>query len=117
MSGRRKRRGKRIPLRRFFRVDSLLTGEQVGYLGNITSKGLLLYADRPVVQDRARLLPLRLALPGTGDKSAVCLTARTAWIGRDERTGLHTAGFALEGVSEKTRDRLLAFIQEFGLTD
>ncbi len=109
-----RRKQVRIPLIHHFEVRNLASDEVVGYLANITSRGMMLLAERPSDPDPRRLLPLLLIIRDLTGTHPISLTARRTWARPDEASGLHAMGLEFQGVSEATTATLKNLIREFG---
>jgi c-di-GMP-binding flagellar brake protein YcgR len=111
-----RRKALRIPLIHHFEVRNLASDAVLGYLANITSRGMmLLTAGPPDHDDVRRLLPVLLMVRDVTATHAISLTARIVWARPDDGTsGLHAMGLEFQDVSAATRAVLKAVIREFG---
>ena len=103
----------RVPLIHHFRVNDLVTNEHVGYLGNLTVQGAMLFAEKPLAEGSERILPLSLIVPRMHGEQSVYLGSRCVWCRPDARTGLYAAGLQLQDIGEYTRRRIRSLFREF----
>jgi len=114
MQGWKPRKHRRVQLTRYFEVSNAYTNQRVGFLGDISSGGLMLYADRPVEAGPGDFITLSLKLPGLGKDGVMSVLARKIWAVQDWLTSLHVAGFELEGVTRQDRHELEDAIRHLG---
>lgn len=104
----------RIPLIHHFHVNNLQTGKHVGHLGNLTTRGIMLFAEEQVEPGNGRVFPLSLIVPRMHWEQSIFLASQCVWCQKDTRTGLYAVGFEIDGVGTQTLLQIHNLICEFG---
>lgn len=79
-------------------VQDLMTGQDIGLLGNISETGLLLISETPLVEDA--LYQLRFRLDSPGGEYAIDIGAHLLWTSDANAPGQHWAGFRFLAISQ-----------------
>jgi hypothetical protein len=108
-----KRRLRRVNLIHHLRVLNRKTGELLGYLGDITAEGLLLFC--PASLSKNEVLPLEIVLPDGEDGSrGIELDARSVWRVKDAQLGLHVTGLKIARISGEDSTLIADTIKTLG---
>ena len=92
-------------------VHDTITEETVGYLGNVSVGGMLLIANRPLVDDG--LYQLRFSLPDDiGDRQPLEVGAHILWVDSASAPGQSWAGVRFIGVSADATRRLRQWTEQ-----
>ena len=89
------RKLERTPLIYHLRVLNKDTGKIFGYLGNITTDGILLFCPKAVKLNVTFSLDLRLPVAINGE-TQIPVKATSVWCQHDEKLGMYVAGFRSE---------------------
>ena len=110
-----RRTADRTPLVYHLVVRNSKTGKLVGFLGNLTAEGALLFSQKPVRGGRKSSLTLEIMAPaGDNGRSGIPVDADKVWSARDARSQLYASGFQFREVSERTRQRIKELISSIG---
>jgi hypothetical protein len=101
-----KRKIERTPLVYHLKVMNKTTDRLFGYLGNITTQGVLLFCPKTVALDTVFALEMTLPVPVNGVEQ-IPFNATSVWCQRDEKLGMYAAGFRIEEL-DITRHKLIA---------
>lgn len=79
-------------------VTNVITGEEIGQIGNISADGMMLIANRALVADA--LYQFSFALPdGRGRHLTIEIGAHEQWSERAQTPGQHWAGFRIIAIT------------------
>jgi hypothetical protein len=107
----KQRRSSRKPLLYHLRVLNRKSGRTVGYLGNITTEGIMLFSEKPIRSRPDRPIPLRIIEPEEREAGrGITLDARRVWGRKDPTPGLYATGLEIEKISSGNRHRIEALI-------
>ncbi len=109
-----RRRQERRPLIHHLSVFRKESDKVFGFLGNVTSRGMLLFSQEPVEADAGAFFPLEMALPDPvlGTK-AIAFQASSRWCKQDERTGLYATGFQITDIDPQNASVLSAAMEQY----
>lgn len=94
-------------------VTDAMTGEVVGHIGNLSEAGMLLIANRPLVNDA--LYQFRFRLDADGSQPAwVELGMHLLWSDHASAPGQHWAGFRFIGLSDRQLRQLRTWVNRPG---
>ncbi|NVZ82684.1 PilZ domain-containing protein [Pseudomonas yamanorum] len=106
------RRIERHQLPCFLQVFNRLTDKPIGYLGNVSEKGLMLISQLPMMVDVA--FELRLKIPGPeGEVQAVDLTATCLWCHEDINPQHYDSGFSVSQAPAEYGEVISALLNYF----
>lgn len=106
------RRIERHQLPCFLQVFNLHTDKPIGYLGNISSDGLMLVSRLPMMVNAD--FELRLKIPGPeGDVHAIDFTATCLWSREDINPQHYDSGFTLLQAPDEYGQLIAALLQYF----
>ncbi|MCE9647799.1 MAG: PilZ domain-containing protein [Chloroflexi bacterium] len=88
-----KRKESRKKLVAFTPISDMTDGKLLGYVGDLTLKGLMVIGEKPVEIDRHLMLGLELL------SMHITISARAAWCKRDGDTSYYMTGFEFLNVS------------------
>lgn len=90
------RKQERLALIHHLRIFRQKSDQVLGYLGNITTKGLLVFTQQRVDSNLGAVLSLEMALPEPIlGADTIAFQASSRWCERDKRTGLYATGFQI----------------------
>ena len=105
------RRSRRKRTQRSIEVTDTLTGEVVGYVGNLSIDGMLLIANRQL-PDNA-LFQFAFDLPGADDAPRRCVIGVNEQWGEPASTpGQHWFGFRIIDIAPDDRKALAAWVEK-----
>jgi hypothetical protein len=106
------RRIERHQLPYFLEVFNRFTGKPIGYLGNISSEGLMLVSQLPMMVNVD--FDLRLKIPGPeGDMHTIDFTATCLWSREDINPRHYDSGFCLLEAPAEYGQLIVALLQYF----
>ncbi|MCE9615495.1 MAG: PilZ domain-containing protein [Lentisphaerae bacterium] len=109
----RKRKHSRYVTVQYLVVKHLLTEEPVGFVGNLSAGGVMLYTREPFPSRNGEIHPLVLVVPEADKEAHIYMPVRRIWCQKSSLPGLYAAGFKLEGLSEQGRREIIATIARF----
>ena len=105
----------RIPLIHHMRVTNRDSGESIGFLGNITMKGVLLFSEHSLQAQEGQTVPLCVLLPGpVMGATEICFDAKCVWCKDDSAHGLFAAGYQIAEITGENKELIAAAIVRFG---
>ena len=95
------------------RVMNRNTHRLVGYLENITTRGVLLFSPTSVRPDK--VFPLEILLPAEMDgNDRIAFDATSVWCLKDVKIDLYAAGFRIHRIGRRDAKQIARAIQEWG---
>lgn len=96
-------------------VRNRKTRELLGYLGNLTTEGLLLYGNTPLSTTTQTLTPCTITLPAEIDGSDhVVFQAKPVWSRLDDHRRLYSTGMHIRRIRQKDIRLIRATIERYG---
>lgn len=108
-----KRRHSRYTTVRYFIVRHLVTNEVIGFIGNLSPGGLMLYTREPFPSRNGEVHPLVMVIPESDGEAHVFLPARQVWSQERSPDGLYIAGFQIDELSDPGRRAILSAIARY----
>ena len=99
----------------YLRVFDSETNKLVGYIGDISTKGVMLVSEKPIKTDK--VYSLSLHLNPTNDRReprVVKFDARSIWCKNDVNPELYDTGFELIDVPDGTIEEISDLIEDIG---
>ncbi len=99
----------------YLRVFDNETNKLVGYIGDISTKGVMLVSEKPIKTDK--VFSLSLHLNPTNDRReprVVNFDARSIWCRNDVNPDLYDTGFELIDLAEETVEEISELIDDIG---
>lgn len=97
------------------RVYDLATNAVVGYIGNISTSGFMLFANEHLPNQALRILSIDLPHPDRGQVT-IQVGARIAWRSADpQKPGQHNAGCEIKAIAPEDRLALLQSAKAYGV--
>lgn len=97
----------------YLKVYDTASGDFVGYLGDISFDGLMLFRPDSVEPDRLFNLTLRLTAEMDLHRD-LQFEARSIWCDRDANPDYHAVGFKFSGLSQDDQDTVSHLVEKFG---
>jgi hypothetical protein len=95
-------------------VMNTKTRRLVGYVGNITREGLLLFSPEPIPGAEQATLPLALICPQPIEGiRRVVFRGRKVWSAPDAHLGMHANGFHIERINVRNLKLLQTLIEQY----
>jgi hypothetical protein len=100
----------------YSRIFDRKTGKFLGFLGNVTTRGIMVISDEPIKQNIN--FKLRMDLPEYIYKKPVLnFQGFSVWCKNDIDPNFNNTGFRLTQISEEDQDIVTRFIRDYGLKD
>ena len=100
----------------YSRVFSRRTGEFIGYLGNLTAKGLMIICDHPI--ETGQEYSLRIDLPeDIYQRAILAFEANCIWCEEDIDPNFYNAGFQLLDISDADCELVERIVADYGFRD
>ena len=100
----------------YSRVFNRRTGEFIGYLGNMTPKGLMIISDQPIQTEEN--FSLRIDLPeDIYDRPVLAFEAKSVWCQPDIDPNFYNTGFHLLTVPEDEIALIGQIVDDYGFRD
>jgi hypothetical protein len=97
----------------YLRVFDGMSTRIVGHLINISSRGLMLFCEDPVVAGED--YRLRICLPATVlDRGEVVMSATSRWCSREDEFGFFRAGFQLHDTTPEILKNIELLVEKCG---
>jgi len=110
------RKLKRRHIMFYSRVFNQKTGKLIGYLGDITAKGMMVISEYPLEIDSYYLL--RMDLPADIYlKSSLNFKAIGVWCRPDIDPNFYNTGFRLSNTSQEDIDIIERIVEDYGFRD
>ncbi len=109
-----KRRTPRSPFLALARVFDMGTQSNIGYVGDISTGGIMLFANRAFNREERKLLCINLPHPRKGDV-AIQLGVRIAWQVNTQQPGQLLIGCQILALAPKDRVLLLQAAKTYGM--
>jgi hypothetical protein len=110
-----RRKKERIPLIYHLAVRDRESQEVLGYLGNITTDGLLLFTKAQVEAGTDDVHACELTIPaGSNSNRRISFDARCMWCKKDLHPDLYAAGFRIEHIEPLDVAVIESAIRQFG---
>lgn len=100
----------------YLKVYDAESGEQLGFLGDITVEGMMVMSKNPIEVDRSFDIEIRNQSALSQEQNVRC-RARSLWSGADVNPDYHATGFRFERLSKASEDAIQALIREIGFDD
>lgn len=111
-----KRQSRRAHFGALAKVYDYTSKSEIGYLGNISTRGFMLFTNRELPDGGRRLVVIRLPRPGKDD-IVVHAGIRISWQQQEEDDPRqYCAGCKIIALSPKDRLELLKAAKEFGIS-
>ncbi len=111
-----RRKLKRRHIMFYSRIFDRKTGKLLGYLGNITTEGIMIISDEPIQVNF--LYKLRMDLPEyIYQKSVLNFLGNSVWCKNDIDPNFFNTGFRLTKISKVDQGIISEFINDYGLSD
>lgn len=104
------RRSRRKPTTHGIEVTNSLTGEAVGHVGNLSSDGMLLIAQRQIPDDA--LFQFSFELPGSAPPRRIEIGVHEQWGEPANTPGQYWAGFRIIDIAPEDRVALSAWVDK-----
>ena len=108
-----KRMRDRRPLVYHLKVIERDTGRVVGYLGNLTARGLLLFSERQASLNRMTAMEMLLPV-AVGGADRIAFEAAGVWSAPNAVPGLYSTGFRIGHISRENSHLIGETIDRFG---
>ncbi len=109
-----RRRQERHALIHHLPVRNRKTRELLGYLGNLTTEGMLLYSNTPVSTTTQSLVPCSIMLPEEIDgNDHVVFQAKPVWSRLDDHRRLYSTGMHIRRIRQKDIRLIRATIERY----
>jgi hypothetical protein len=100
----------------YSRVFDRKTGKHLGYLGNITTDGMMIICDEPI--DSEITFELRVELPeDVYSQSEMNINAKSLWCNTDIDPKFFNVGFKFLSIDDNTLDLIEGIIKDFNIRD
>lgn len=109
-----KRRTPRPAFLALARVFDMETQSNIGYVGNVSTGGVMLFANRTFHREERRLISINLPHPRKGEVT-IQLGVRIAWQAKTQRPGQLFMGCQILALTPKDRVVLLQAAKTYGL--
>jgi c-di-GMP-binding flagellar brake protein YcgR len=97
----------------YLRVHDVDTGDQLGFLGDITTQGMMVMSKEPIETDR--LFELEICNQADlEDPQAVRCKACSVWCQTDVNPDYYATGFRFEALPSEAEQAIRALIREIG---
>jgi len=111
-----RRKLKRRHIMFYSRVFDRKTGKLLGYLGNITTGGVMIISEEPIQKEL--VFKLRIDLPDyLYNRSVLNFRARSVWCEPDIDPSFFNTGFELIGIPPENQSMIEKILSDFGLQD
>lgn len=110
------RRLKRHHLIFYLKVIDTSSGEVLGFLGDITTEGMMVMSKQPIESEREFDIEIRNQ-SGLSNARVVQCRARSLWNKSDVNPDYYATGFKLEDVSPESEVAIRALVREIGFDD
>lgn len=97
----------------YLRVFDGLTRKVIGYLLDISSRGLMLVSDVPVEINQEYQLRMKLPSP-VKDRQDIVVDATCMWCKPEANPDFFIAGFRIETLEEATAELIANLVRDFG---
>ncbi len=110
MSGSEHRRAPRRQVDMIIPVDNAISEQRIGHVGNLSSTGMLLISDQPLVADA--IYQLRVSLPSrSGQGQTIEFGVHEQWSEAANIPGQHWTGFRIIAISEADGHKLRSWVE------
>lgn len=92
------------------------SGEQIGYLGDITTDGMMVMSREPLEVDQDWELEIR-TVENLAEPRSLFTPARSRWCRQDVNPDFYATGFELLGTPQETTRAIQQLIREIGFQD
>jgi hypothetical protein len=111
-----RRKLKRRHIMFYARIFDRKTGKLLGYLGNITTEGIMVISDMPIKINENH--KLRMDLPEyIYLKPVIHFQGRSMWCKSDIDPSFYNTGFRLMNISPEDQSIIMNFIDDHGLRE
>lgn len=108
-----RRQYERNDLKYFARVYNRKLERLIGYLVNITPKGLMIVSEKPI--DQGAIVGLRIALPESiNDVAHLDLDAQCVWSKLDDESKFYKLGFKLRDIQSDQKESIDHIVRQYG---
>lgn len=96
----------------YLRVFNRLNSQILGYVANLSSKGLMLLSDSPIPEGEKFSLKMKLPIELT-EKDTFYFDAVSKWCKEDENPDFYVTGLELKNISEEAEQYIKRLIKDF----
>lgn len=100
----------------YLKVFDQHSGEQIGYLGDIATEGLMVMSQEPLEVGRHYDLEVR-TVEGLADARVLRFSGESRWCHTDINPDFYATGFRLTEAAEETEAAIRRLIKEIGFPD
>lgn len=95
------------------KVQDKATGGVIGYLGNLTTKGLLVFGEHAGALNRPADMELMLPVP-VSNCDRIAFEAEAVWSAPNSMPGLHSTGMRILHIAREHKRLILEVMNRFG---
>ena len=110
------RKMKRRHIMFYSRVFDRKTGKLIGYLGDITAKGIMIISEYPLEVDIDHLLRMDLPI-AIYSKALINFEVRSVWRRPDIDPNFYNTGFQLSNTSQEDIAIIERIVEDYGFRD
>jgi len=112
----RVRRHDRRGLTRYLKVVSGESGKDIGYLADMSEKGMLVLSKEFLETNTGKVFALEIVFPEDLDgRPGIAVSARSVWSRRDQATKLFATGFRVVRLDADGRKLWKAAVEKYGI--